>query len=51
VRERGDHAVVFEAARRVQAFVLKEELAGRQADEFADTGCVLQDGLAFADGD
>ncbi len=51
VRERGRHAVVFEAARGVQAFVLQEEPAGVHAGVFPDPGRRLEQRLTFADRD
>ena len=51
VREGGRHAVVFEAARGVHPLVLQEQPAGVQADVLGDAVGVLQQRLAFADGD
>ena len=51
VREGGRHAVVFEAARGVQALVLQEQPAGLEAHVLADAGRRLQQGLPLADRD
>ena len=48
--ERGRHAVVLEAARGVQPFVLQEQLARLQADVRGHGVGALQDGLTLADG-
>ena len=50
VGERGGHAVVLEAAGRVHALVLQEQLARSHADIAGHGVGALQDGLAFADG-
>ena len=49
--ERGRHAVVLEAARRVHALILQIEPARRDADVFGHALGRLEQRLAFADGD
>ena len=49
--ERGRHAVVFETARRVHAFILKMQPARRDADIIGHAFRLVQQCLAFADGD
>lgn len=49
VGDRGAHAVVFEAARRIHPFVLQVQLAGVHAHKFSDRVGLLQQRLAFAD--
>ena len=51
VRERGRHAVVFEAARGVHALVLQEQLAGLHADEAGHAVRRVEQRLPFADRD
>ena len=51
VGEGGGHAVVFEAAGGIQAFVLQQQLAGLHAELLGEQVGLLQDGPAFADGD
>ena len=51
MRECGGHAVVFEAAGGIHAFVLEPERAGIDADVATDLVGALEQGLAFADGD
>ncbi len=51
VRERGGHSVVLEAARRIQAFVLQQQVAGLDAHLLGEQRCVLELRAAFADGD
>ncbi len=51
VAEGRRHAVVFETARRVHAFVLQEQSAGRAADVSGHAFGRVQQRLAFAHGD
>ena len=51
VRERRRHAVVFEAAGRIQALILQEKPTGIEADIGCDRVGFLQDRLALADGE
>lgn len=50
VGEGGGHAVVFEGAGGVEAFILEIELAGPHTELAAEALGVLEEGLAFADG-
>ena len=49
--ECGGHAVVFEASRRIHAFVLQQQVAGGHADILPDLVGLLEQGLSFAYGD
>ena len=49
--ERRGHSVVFEAAGGIHALVLEPESAGIEPDVAADLVGLLEQGLAFADGD
>ena len=51
MRECRGHSVVFEAAGGIHALVLEPERAGIEADVAADLVGLLEQGLAFADGD
>ncbi len=43
------HPVVFEAARRVQPFILKQQVPRGHADVLTDLVCFLKEGLSLAD--
>ena len=47
----GTHAVVFEAARGVHAFVLQVQVASVQANKLADTVSLLEQRLPLTNGD